>query len=173
MTRQQASNPGATARASCKCGSVAFEAVGSPIVRAICYCDDCQEGSRRIEALTNAPPVLEPDGGTAYLLYRKDRFRCIKGNQLLADLRLKEASPTRRVIASCCGSAMILDFEKGHWLSVYRARFEDPPPPQMRVQTRFKPEGAKIPNDVPSYATFPLSFMAKLVLARLNMLLGR
>ena len=73
--------------------------------------------------LPDALPVPDPDGGTAYLLYRKDRFSCIKGEQLLKSLRIREPSPTRRVIASCCNSAMFLDFEKGHWLSVYRARF--------------------------------------------------
>jgi hypothetical protein len=163
----------ATARASCTCGHVEFEAIGSPIMSAICYCDDCQESSRRIEALPNAPGVREPDGGTAYLLYRKDRFNCIKGDRLLQNLRLREKSPTKRVIASCCNSAMLLDFEKGHWVSVYRARFVNPPPPQMRIQTRFAPSGTEIPNDIPAYSAFPLKFMAKLMLARLDMLLRR
>jgi len=59
--------------ASCSCGSVELEAVGAPIASVVCYCDDCQEGSRQIEALPNARPVQDPDGGTAYVLYRKDR----------------------------------------------------------------------------------------------------
>jgi hypothetical protein len=163
----------AAARASCKCGNVEFEAIGSPIMSVICYCDDCQEGSRRVEALPSAPGVQEPDGGTAYLLYRKDRFNCIRGDQLLQNLRLREKSPTKRVIASCCNSAMFLDFEKGHWFSVYRARFANAPPPQMRIQTRFMPNGTQIRKDIPTYSAFPLKFMAKLALARFDMLLRR
>jgi hypothetical protein len=170
-----------TAHASCQCGNVAFEAIGSPIMSVICCCDDCQEGSRQIEALPNAPGVQEPDGGTAYLLYggtayllyRKDRFNCIRGDQLLQNLRLREKSPTKRVIASCCSSAMFLDFEKGHWFAVYRARFVDAPPPQMRIQTRFMPNGTEIWNDIPTYSAFPVKFVAKLVLARFDMLLRR
>lgn len=163
----------ATAHASCACGNVAFGAIGPPIVSAICYCDDCQEAARRIEALPSAPCAREQDGGTGYLLYRKDRFYCIRGDQLLQNLRLRENSPTKRVIAGCCNSAMLLDFEKGHWFSVYRARFVNPPPPQVRIQTRFAPTGTEIPNDIPAYSTFSLKLMAKLMLARVGMLLRR
>jgi hypothetical protein len=119
---------------------VKFEAAGNAIMSVVCYCDDCQEGARKIEMLPDALPVHDSDGGTAYILYRKDRFSCVKGDQLLKDVRIRENSPTRRVVASCCNSAMFLDFKKGHWLSVYRARFPDNTPPvEMRIQTRFKP----------------------------------
>jgi hypothetical protein len=161
------------AHVSCQCGNVEFEAIGPPIMSVACYCDDCQEASRQLEALPSAPGVREPDGGTAYVLFRKDRFNCIGGDQLLRNLRLREKSPTKRVIASCCSSAMFLDFEKGHWLSVYRARFVDAPPPQMRIQTRFAPRGTNIGNDIPAYSAFPLKFIAKLMLARFDMLLRR
>jgi hypothetical protein len=163
----------ARAHASCKCGSVEFGATGPAITSVVCYCDDCQEGSRRVEALADAPRVREPDGATAYVLYRKDRFTCVRGDHLLQDLRLRETSPTKRVIASCCNSPMFLDFEKGHWLSIYRARFANAPPPQMRIQTRFTPGGTEIPHDVPAYASFPFSFVVKLLLARIAMLLRR
>jgi hypothetical protein len=58
--------------ARCSCGSVEIEAFGTPITSAVCYCDTCQKGSSQIEALTNAVPILSPDGGTEYILYRKD-----------------------------------------------------------------------------------------------------
>src|SRR5690349_4391449 len=158
----------ARARASCKCGSVEFEAVGPAMTSVVCYCDDCQEGSRQIEALQGAPRVREPDGGTAYVLYRKDRFTCLRGDHYLQMLRLRATSPTKRVVAGCCNSPMFLDFEKGHWLSVYRARFAgDAPPPQMRIQTRFKPDDTEIADDLPAYSTFPFRFMAKLLSARI------
>jgi len=48
----------------------------------------CQRGSRQIEALPNAAPVLGADGATAYVLYRRDRFECAKGSELLRDQRL-------------------------------------------------------------------------------------
>jgi hypothetical protein len=49
---------------SCVCGRVRCEAAGAPILSGVCYCDDCQEGGRRIEALPHAAPVLDADGGT-------------------------------------------------------------------------------------------------------------
>lgn len=160
--------------ARCACGSVEIKAVGAAILSVACYCDDCQEGARQIEALQKAQSVLGPYGGTAYLLYRKDRIQCSKGTEHLRDYKIKNESPTRRVVATCCNSAMFLDFQKGHWFSVYQARCEgDVPSLQMRIQTRFKPEGCEIANDVPSYATYPLRFIVKLVFARVAMLLYR
>ncbi|KYF71605.1 GFA family protein [Sorangium cellulosum] len=159
----------------CSCGRVELEATGAPILSAACYCDDCQEGARQIEALPNAPPVRDPDGGTAYVLYRKDRFNCSKGAQLLQGYKIREKSPTNRVVATCCSSALFLRFDSGpHWVTVYRGRVEgDAPPLQMRIYTKFKPENSDIPDDVPSYSTFPLRFVAKLVAAKIAMLLRR
>jgi hypothetical protein len=157
---------------SCSCGKVEWEATGAPILAVACYCDDCQEGSRRIEALPNAPPVRDGDGATEYLLYRKDRLKCSKGRELLQELRLREKSPTKRVVAGCCNSAMYVDFEKGHWMSVYRARFTGAVPPlQMRIQTRFKPTNSDPSNNVPAYAGFPFRIISKLLFARVAMLL--
>lgn len=101
-------------------------------------------------------------------------MKCSKGGEHLHDYKIKEESPTRRVVAACCNSAMFLDFQKGHWFSVYGARFEgDAPPVQMRVQTKFKPQSIKDPGDVPSYASYPIKFMWKLAAARIAMLLHR
>ncbi|WP_197038357.1 hypothetical protein [Billgrantia saliphila] len=92
----------------------------------------------------------------------------------MLDYKIKTESPTKRVVATCCNSAMFLDFQKGHWFSVYRARFAgNAPPLQLRVQTKFKPENCDIPNDVPSYRTYPFKFVAKLMAARVAMLIGR
>jgi hypothetical protein len=44
----------------------------------------------------------------------------------------------------------------------------------MRICTKFSSESSDIPSDVPSYPTFsPLKFMAKLVAARIAMLIRR
>jgi hypothetical protein len=66
----------------------------------VCYCDSCQEGAREIEALTNAPPVLGSDGGTAYIAYRKDRVAYSKGFELLKGYKIDEKSATSRVVAN-------------------------------------------------------------------------
>jgi hypothetical protein len=151
---------------------VKFQAAGKPILSVICYCDDCQAGSRQIAMLPNAGPVAEPDGGTFYLLFRKDRFSCFSGEHLLKELRIRGESTTRRVVAECCNSGMFLDFEKGHWISAYRERFAgDIPTVEMRIQTRFRPDGIDFPDGLPAYAAFPLKFMLKLVAARLAMMM--
>jgi hypothetical protein len=164
-----------TTTVSCACGQVAVEAIGAPITSVICYCDDCQEGARQIESLPNAVSVQSPDGGTAYLAYRKDRVRCVKGASLLRHHKIRESSATNRVIATCCNSAMFLSFDDGkHWVDVYRSRCQgDVLPVQMRICTKFKPEGCTIPTDVRHYSRYPLSLLMKLVLAKAAMLLQR
>jgi len=159
--------------ASCACGSVELQASGTPIIGVICYCDDCQEGGRRIEALAKAGLVQDPDGGTAYFLYRKDRLECVKGTPLLKGLKLNEKSATNRVVATCCNSAMVLNFDDGRpWVSIYRRRIVgDVPPPTMRICTKFSKR--PLPDDIPRYAGFPLRFVARIVVAWIPMLLGR
>lgn len=158
-------------RVSCACGKVACEATGAPILTTVCYCDDCQRGGHQIEALPDAAPVLDADGGTAYVLYRKDRFACTKGSEWLRDVRLKETSPMRRVVAGCCNTAMYADFGKGHWVSAYRTRFEGVQPPiQMRIQTRFKPQPDTTPSEIPTYRSFGPRLIVKLLSSRIAML---
>jgi len=164
-----------TRRMSCACGRVRCEAMGPPIVAVVCYCDDCQEGARRIEALADAPAFRDEDGGTSLLVYRDDRFRCSSGEELLVARRLEENSPTRRMVASCCNAALFLKFEPGFWISAYRARFEgsDLPPREMRNQTQHRGAANELPRDVPSHRGFPPRLFAKIIAARIAMLLGR
>ena len=160
--------------ASCACGAVRCEAVGAPIVTAVCYCDDCQRGGRIIEALPGAAKVLDEDGGSSYLTYRDDRFRCVAGEDKLVAYRLSERSPTRRMVASCCNSGMFLKFEPGFWVSTYRLRYSgDLPPVEMRNQTRYRVSDRAIAADAPNFARFPVKLFVKLVAARIAMLLGR
>ncbi len=149
--------------------------MGAPIVCVACHCDDCQEGSRQIEQLTKAAPVLDSAGGTAYVLFRKDRVMWAKGSDRLENHKLKPASSTNRVVASCCHSAMALTFDDGrHWVSVFRARMEGASPPlAMRLCAKYKPEGAVLPNDAPAYGAFPLRFIGKLIGANVAMAFGR
>jgi hypothetical protein len=159
----------------CSCGNVELECIGAPITSVVCYCDDCQEGSRQIEALPNARPALDPDCGTAYVVYRRDRLRRSKGASLLKGYKIRERSATNRVVATCCNSAMFLNFDDGkHWVDAYRSRFYgDLPPLEMRICTRFKPGNHSIPSDVPSYPGYPFKFIVKLLGARVAMLLHR
>jgi hypothetical protein len=107
---------------ACNCGEVALGARGEPFVSTVSRCSSCEEAGSLLERLPLSTPVLEADGGTHFVLFRKDRVVCLKGEKLLAEHRLRPESPTRRVVATCCNTAMFLDFTKGHWLSVYRKR---------------------------------------------------
>jgi hypothetical protein len=176
MTVDSAMNPKMHERlvSMCRCGKVKFEAVGAPILTGTCYCASCQEAGGRLEQLAFAPPVLDPDGGTGVILYRKDRVQCVMGLEHLEVHRLTPQSPTRRVVATCCHSAMFLDFTKGHWLSMYRNRFPTGAPPlQMRVMTKDRPAGVELADDVPNYSSFSGRFMLRLLAARIAMGLRR
>jgi hypothetical protein len=156
--------------AMCQCGKVKFEAVGPPILTASCYCTSCQEAGRQFEQLASASPALDSDSGTGLILYRKDRVRCMTGQQYLEEHRLKPDSPTRRVIAKCCNSAMFLDFTKGHWLSMFRNRFPTGAPPlEMRVMTKERRVGVELADDVPNYSGHSGKFMLKLIAAWIAM----
>jgi len=160
---------------SCTCGQVQFEAVAAPILSAVCYCDDCQQGGKMIEDLPAASQVLEDDRGTSYLTYRDDRFRCIAGAANVEGFKLKDQSPTQRYVATCCNSGMYLKYKRGHWVSAYRRRFADVdlPPVEMRTNTRFRQADTQLAQDAPSYRRFPLRLFTKLIVARINMALGR
>lgn len=156
--------------AMCQCGKVKFEAVGPPILTGSCYCTSCQEAGGQFEQLASAPPALDPDGGTSMILYRKDRVQCVMGQEYLEERRLKRDSPTRRVVATCCNSAMSLDFTKGHWLSMFRSRFPAGAPPlEMRVMTRERRVGVELADDLPNYSGHSGKFMLKLLVAWMAM----
>jgi hypothetical protein len=160
--------------ATCQCGRVRLEALGAPILTGACYCTSCQQAGHRFEQMPSAPSLLDPDGGTAVVLYRKDRVRCVAGQDYLEEHRLTPQSPTRRVVATCCNAPMFLDFTKGHWLSIFRTRFAAGAPPlQMRVMTKERPSGVELPNDVPNYDGHSGKFMLKLLLAWVAMGLRR
>jgi hypothetical protein len=160
--------------AMCQCGKVKFEAAGTPILIVSCYCASCQEAGRQFEQLASAPPVLDSDSGTGMILYRKDRVQCVTGHQYLEEHRLEPNSPTRRVIAKCCNSAIFLDFTKGHWLSMFRNRFPTGAPPlEMRVMTKDRRTGVKLADDLPNYSGHSGRFMWKLIAAWIAMGFGR
>ena len=152
--------------ATCQCGKVVLEAVSAPVAVVACYCTSCREAGQAFEKMPSAPQVLDKDGGTPIILYRKDRITCVQGCEQLRECRLKPNSPTRRVFAACCNSAMFMDFTKGHWLSLYRRRFgAGAPPVAMRVMTSERRGDVALDEDVPNYPGRPGSLMWKLVAA--------
>jgi hypothetical protein len=156
--------------ATCQCGKVKFETIGQPILTAACYCTSCQQAGHQFEQLPSAPRVLDPDSGTGLILVRKDRVQCVTGQEYLKEVRLKPDSPTRRVIATCCNSAMFLDFTRGHWLSMYRNRFPAGAPPlEVRIMTRERRAGVELEKDVPNYETHSGKSMLKLIAAWMAM----
>jgi hypothetical protein len=59
---------------------------------------------------------------------------------------------------------MFLDFTKGHWLSMYRRRFQPGAPEiKMRIMTRDRHAGTALPDDVPNYRGQPGRLMIKLL----------
>lgn len=154
----------------CQCGEVSISAAGNPIVSSACYCSDCQAAGHEIEQLPDAPRLVSNDGGTLAVLFRKDRVKIVQGSNFLHEHRLTPDSPTRRVVATCCNSAMFLDYTKGFWLSIYTDRFaSDAPALQMRTMVKERPKGVTLKNDVPNYESFSGKFMVKLMLAWASM----
>jgi hypothetical protein len=147
---------------------VALEARGAPILTATCYCESCRKFGEHSATLAEAPAVLGSDGGTPFVLYRKDRVTCVRGSDALREHRLTPDSSTRRMIAACCGAPMVLDFTKGHWLTLYRDRMPAPeqPPLDMRVMTEHRSSGAADAADaIPSFPRYPGRFMWRLIRA--------
>jgi len=118
-----------------------------------------------MQSLPSAPPVLESNGGTRFVLYRKDRIRFLEGTDRLKAFRLEPESPTRRVIAVCCNTPIFLEFQNGHWLSLYGCLWPEGalPPLALRTMTSDLPPNTVLPDDVPNSKTQSVSFFVKLL----------
>lgn len=161
--------------ASCSCGKATIALDGAHIYSAACHCDDCQAAARGLDALPSPEPAMDAFGGTHYVLHRKDRYTVLSGGELLSPWRLREDSPTRRMVAACCNSPMFLAFDNAqHWITVYRARLgADAPALQSRIAMKFADPAGGAPDDVPAYRTFPIALVGRLLLSRARMLTGR
>jgi len=160
-------SPSRQRHATCRCGEVALVLEGEPIVSSACYCTSCQSAGETFEALPEASRVLETDGGTGFVLFRKDRVRCLMGAERLREFRLTPSSPTRRVVASCCNTPMFLEFQSGHWLSIYSRALpaDDRPPLEMRTMTQDRRAGVEFADAIPSPAKHNGRFMWRLLAA--------
>jgi hypothetical protein len=65
----------------------------------ICYCASCQEAAHQYRATPTVDAVLAEDGGTDYVLYRKDWVRCVQGGDLFEERRLKPIADEANVHA--------------------------------------------------------------------------
>ena len=150
---------------ACACGQTHIEVQKAPIVSAECHCDSCRAAGARMRTLPAAPPFLETNGGTRFVLYRKDRVRFLKGAGQLKEFRLAPEATTRRVVATCCNTPVFLEFQGGHWLSLYSCLWPKStlPPLDLRTMTGDLPKGSALADDVPNGKRHSVSFFAKLL----------
>lgn len=151
---------------ACACGQVHLEVERAPILSAECHCTSCRTAGAKLQCLPDAPQVFQANGGTHFVLYRKDRVRFLEGTERLKEFRLTPESKTRRVVATCCNTPVFLEFQSGHWLSLYSCLWPPGtlPPVELRTMTSDVPEGSALPNDgVPSAKTQSFSFFVKLL----------
>lgn len=156
---------------SCVCERVQLEVNGAPIVNVECCCNSCRVAGDRLQALPTAGPMLEPNGTTRYVLYRKDRVRFVEGAALLKEFRLTPESKTRRIVSTCCNTPICLEFQGGHWLSLYACVWPEGTLPalDMRTMTMDLPASTSLPDDVPNARRQSLSFFLKLLRAWIAM----
>lgn len=156
-----------TTQLACTCRAVRLEAHEDAIISTECHCNSCRAAAARLQALPAAPPLLEPNGGTRSVLYRKDRVRFVTGTEFLKEFRLTPQSKTRRVVATCCNTPVFMEFEKGHWIDLYGRLWPQGtlPPLDLRTMTSDLPDGSVLPNDVPNAKRQSISFFAKLLRA--------
>lgn len=150
---------------TCQCGQVQLAVAKSPIIVAECHCNSCRAAGLMLEALPRSTPVLEANSGTQYVLYRKDRISFTRGSELLREFRLSPDAKTRRVIASCCNTAMFVEFESGHWLSLYGHLWPAGTMPalDLRTMTSDLEDRSQLSANVPSGKRATAAFYAKLL----------
>lgn len=154
-----------TPQIGCACGQVRLQVAGAPISSVECCCNSCRAAGARMQTLPAAPPVVEAHGGTRFVLYRKDRIRLLSGAGRLQEFRLTPEAKTRRVVATCCNTPVFLEFESGHWLSLYGCLWPEGalPPLELRTMTGDLPAGSALPEDVPNARQHTFSFFVRLL----------
>ncbi|WP_366933738.1 hypothetical protein [Devosia sp.] len=156
---------------TCACGQCALTLTGAPFISTECHCNSCREAGGKLAALPLARPMLEPDGGTRFVLYRKDRVEIAKGHELLRGYRLSTTTPTRRVVATCCNSPVFLEFKGGHWLSLYSSLWpaDTAPAPQIRTMVSDREAETQLEGAIPHGRMQTLGFYGKLLAAWIAM----
>ncbi|MDX2482229.1 MAG: hypothetical protein QNK42_01045 [Pseudodonghicola sp.] len=155
---------GETTHIGCTCGQTRLELDGPPIASVECCCRSCRDAALRMQSLDPAPHILTAHGTTPFVMYRKDRVRILSGSDRLKAFRLSPQASTKRVIATCCNTAVYLEFNGGHWLSLYGRLWPEGtmPAPEMRTMACDLPDGTTLPDDIPNAKKHTLGFFAKL-----------
>lgn len=137
---------------ACACGQFHVELIGAPFITTECHCNSCRAAATHMSALPVAVSPEGANGGTPYALYRKDRVRFPDGTSGLKEHRLTDASPTRRVLTTCCNSPVFLEFQSGHWLSLYANLWPEEKRPAMTIRTMTSdlPEGHLLDDALPA-----------------------
>ena len=151
--------------AHCRCGIVEVCAWGKPIIVNTCYCDDCQAAAERLAVPAKLASTTSTDGGTDFMVFRRDRLACTRGIDSLQVMKLMSVSKTRRMVAGCCVTPMYLAFEdKRPWVSAFRANFGlDAPPVERRICTRFRRSEEKAVDGLASHSGYPPAMMARIL----------
>ena len=152
---------------SCGCGTVRLAVEGAPITVAECHCSSCRDAAGRMARLPGAPAVVGAGGGTHFVLYCKDRVRIVAGHDQLRNFRLGPERETRRVIATCCNTPVLLEFKGGHWVSLYGNLWHGQtlPPLRLRTMTADAPAGAVPDDGVPAGGWPTAKFYGQLLVA--------
>lgn len=156
---------------TCACGQCALALEGRPFVTAECHCTSCRTAGERLGGLPLARPMQLTNGGTHFVLYRKDKVLFIRGQDLLREYRLKADAPTRRVVASCCNSPIFLEFQGAHWLSLYASLWpaDTAPQPELRTMTSDLGPGKVLDDSLPAGRLPTARFYWKLLAAWIAM----
>lgn len=151
----------------CRCGQTQLEVKGPPILSVECACASCRRAAETLTELPDGVDPRGPHGTTPFVLYRKDRTRCLAGAETLAEHRLAPDASTRRVVATCCKTPVFLEFTGGHWLSMYAGLWptDRRPASEMRTMTSDLPLGQTLPEDLPNLRKHSVRFMLKLAAA--------
>jgi len=155
---------------SCQCGETRLTLSGPPILAVDCCCTSCRSAATRLGALEGAPNIAGPFGETHFVLYRKDRVK-LPATAAMRAFRLTPESATRRVLAPCCATPLFLEFDGGHWLSLYGSLWPagTAPKPELRTMTGDLPDPTVLPLDVPNARSHSVRFMWKLLTAWIAM----
>ena len=155
----------------CQCGATSLTVIGKPIISAECLCADCQRAGEILQKRKGAPTILDRNGATRLVLYRKDKVEFQRGSENLKSHYLEKDSSTRRVVARCCNTPIFLEFKGGHWLSIYGLLWskDELPVLEIRTMTRSRREGVVLSDDVPNPKTQTISFFLKLFRAWVSM----
>lgn len=152
---------------SCDCGKLQLEVSEQPIIAAECYCNSCRDAAGRMASLPGASKVVGSNGGTHYVMYRKDRIRIVQGREWLRNFRLGPKAQTRRVIASCCNTPVLLEFKGGHWASLYGNMWLGQSLPEADLRTMVSDLGDQtvLDDSIPSGRWETTKFIGTLLVA--------